>query len=71
MKHMKLIPIKAVIAGLWVATVVIVGIAANLNSFSSWTVLGVAALVPPLVMTMWRWNEPRQTMSETIQEALR
>jgi len=67
---MQLVSIKAIIAMLWVSTAFIVGIAGNLNSFSSWTVFAGVAVVPPLVM-MWRWNDPRQTMSETIQEALR
>ena len=37
---------------------------------SIWTVLAGVAVVPPLVM-MWRWNDPRQTMSESIPEAVR
>jgi hypothetical protein len=67
---MQLVSIKAIIAMLWVSTVFVVGIAGNLNSVASWTVLAAVAVVPPLVM-MWRWNDPRQTMSETIQEARR
>jgi hypothetical protein len=68
--HMQLVSIKAIIAMLWVTVVFIVGIAWSLNSFSSWTILAGVAVVPPLVM-MWRWNDSRQTMSETIQKALR
>jgi Flp pilus assembly protein TadB len=67
---MQLVSIKAVIGMLWVSTVTVVGIAGNLNSVTSWIVLAVVAVVPPLVV-MWRWNDPRQTMSESIQEALR
>jgi hypothetical protein len=67
---MQLVSIKAIIALLWVSTVSVVGIAGNLNSVASWTVLAGVAVVPPLVM-MWRWNDPRRTMSETIQEARR
>jgi hypothetical protein len=67
---MQLVSIKAVIGMLWVSTVSVVGIAGNLNSVTSWIVLAVVAIVPPLVV-MWRWNDPRQTMSESIQEALR
>ena len=55
---------------LWFSTVSIVGIAGNLNSFASWTVLAAVVVIPPLVM-MWRWNDPRHTMSEPIQEAPR
>lgn len=67
---MQLVSIKAVIGMLWVSTVSVVGIAGNLNSVTSWIVLAVVAVVPPLVV-MWRWNDPRQTMSESIQEVLR
>ena len=67
---MQLVSIKAVIGMLWVSTVSVVGIAGNLNSVTSWIVLAVVAVVPPLVV-LWRWNDPRQTMSESIQEALR
>jgi len=62
--------ITPIIAMLWVAAAFVIGIAGNVDSFSSWTVLTGFAVVPPLVM-MWRWNDPRQTMSESIQEARR
>ena len=67
---MQLAPVEVVIAMLWVSTVFIVGIARNLNSFSGGTSLAGLAVVPPHVTT-WRCNEPRRTMSENIQEALR
>jgi hypothetical protein len=67
---MQFVSIKPVIAMLWVSATFIIGIAGNLDSFSSWAVLTGVAVVPPLVV-MWRWNDPRQTMSESIQEALR
>ena len=67
---MQLLSIKPVIAILWVSATFIIGIAGNLDSFSSWAVLTGVAVVPPLVM-MWQWNDVHQTMSESIQEALR
>ena len=67
---MQLVSMKAIAAMLWVSTVSIVGSAGHVNSISSWTVLAAVAVVPPVVM-MWRWQDPRQTMSEAIQEALR
>lgn len=67
---MQLLTITAIIAMLWMSTVSGVVIAGHLNSMAGWTVLAVVAVIPPLVM-MWRWNEPRQTMSEAIQEARR
>jgi hypothetical protein len=68
--NMQLPIFKSIVAMLWVSAVTIVGIARTVDSFSSWTVLAGVAVVPPLVM-LWRWNDPRQTMSESIQEALR
>jgi hypothetical protein len=67
---MHLVSIKTTIALLWVLAVSIAGIAGNVNSFASWTVLAGIAVLPPLVM-MWRWNDPRQTTSQKIQEVLR
>lgn len=68
--NMQLVSIRPIVAMLWVSAACVIGLAGNLDSFSSWTVLTGVAVVPPLVM-MRRWNHPRQTMSETIQEALR
>ena len=67
---MQLVSLKAVLATVWVSAVLIAGLAGNLNSLSSWAVLAGVAVLPPIVM-MWRWNVPRQTMSESIQEARR
>lgn len=57
-------------AALWVSAVTITGIAGSANSFVVWTALTGVALFPPVVM-MWWWNAPRQTMSQSIQEARR
>ena len=67
---MQLLSIKPILATLWVSAAFVIAIAGNVDSFASWTVLAGVAFVPPLVM-MWRWTDPRQTMSESIQEALR
>jgi len=68
--NMQLDSLKTTVTAGWVSTVCAAGIAGNLRSLSGWAVLAGLAVVPPLVM-MWRWNHPRPTMSETIQEALR
>src|SRR3954451_3657318 len=68
--NMQLVSIKAVIAMLWILAVTISGIAGNVNSFLLWTVLAGVAVLPPLVMMRW-WNAPRQSLSQSIQEALR
>jgi hypothetical protein len=66
---MQRVSIKAVIAMLWIVAVTIAGIAGNVNSLLLWTGLAAVAILPPVVMR-W-WNEPRQSMSQSIQEALR
>lgn len=68
--NMRLVSIKAVIAMLWVVAVAIAGLVGNVNSFLLWTVLAGVALLPPVVMMRW-WNDPHQSMSQRIQEALR
>ena len=67
---MQLESIKAAVATAWALGVCAAGVAGNSRSPSSWTILAGIAVLPPLVM-MWGWNSPRQTMSETIREALR
>ena len=67
--NMQRVSIKAVMAMLWVLAVTIAGIAGNVNSLLLWTGLAAVAILPPVVMR-W-WNEPRQSMSQSIQEALR
>jgi Flp pilus assembly protein TadB len=68
--NMHRVSIKAVIAMLWVVAVTIAGIVGNVNSLLLWTVLATVALLPP-VLIVRRWSEPRQSMSQSIQEALR
>ena len=66
---MQRVSIKAVIAMLWVLAVTIAGIAGNVNSLLLWTGLAAVAILPPVVM---RWgNERSQSMSQSIQQALR
>ena len=60
--------IKVSVAMLWTSAVCIAGVVGNVNSPSGWTVLAGLGILPPLVM-MWRWNNPPQSMSESIQEA--
>jgi hypothetical protein len=62
--------IKATVVTVWASAVCTAGIVGNLKSLSGWTLLAGIAVLPPLVM-MWRWPNPRQSMSESIQEALR
>jgi uncharacterized membrane protein YedE/YeeE len=54
-------------SGSWLT---IAGILGNVNSLLFWTVFAAVALVLPVVVMRW-WSEPRQSMSQSIQEALR
>jgi hypothetical protein len=67
---MQLDSIKTIVTAVWVSAVCTAGIAGNLRSLTDWAVVAGLAVLPPLVM-MWRWNDLRPTMSESIQEALR
>lgn len=64
MQHLS---IRMILAVLYVSAV---GIAGDLNSPFGWTILASVAIVPPLAL-LRRWHEPRQSMSQNIQEALR
>ncbi|HET9193596.1 MAG TPA: hypothetical protein VFO21_11990 [Vicinamibacterales bacterium] len=66
---MQLQRIKMIVAASWVVVTLAVAIAARV----SWPLhLAVAALglLPPLALLLW-WNEPGQTMTETIDEVRR
>jgi len=61
--------IKMTVAGLWILTALVVGLAFD----RSWTVglvLAAFGLLPPLAILLL-WNEPAQTMSERIRDAKR
>lgn len=66
---MQLVSLKIAAAIAWVLAVCIAGVTGHVNTLSSWTALAALALVPPVLI--WRWNASRQTMSESIQDALR
>lgn len=67
---MQHVPVKAGLAAGWVLLVCIVGLIARFDSVSSWAILAFFAVVPPVVM-MWKWNDPPQSLSESIQKARR
>jgi hypothetical protein len=61
---------KVTLTGAWISAVSAAGLVANVSSLSSWIVLVGFAILPPLVIMQWL-NDPAQSMSESIQEALR
>ena len=60
---------KTMLVGLWVLAISAAIVLVNLSLPTS-TVLACLAVVPPIVMLRW-WKDRHQTMSQTIQEALR
>ena len=68
---MQLVSLKGIMATVWLSAALIAGIAGTLNSVTGWTVLAGVAVIPPILEMMWRWNAPRQTMSESIQQGRR
>jgi hypothetical protein len=69
-RAMTLKNIKAGIAVAWVLVVGVAGFLAGVTSPSGWLALAGLAIVPPLVMMRF-WQSPDQTMSQSIQDALR
>jgi hypothetical protein len=66
---MQLQQIKMLVAASWMLVTLAIAIAARV----SWPLhLAIAAvgLLPPLALLLW-WNEPGQTMTESIDEARR
>ncbi len=61
--RMKQIKLTAAIA--WVAAMLVVGLVAGVSSTGAMALLAAFALLPPLALTLL-WNEPQETMSESI-----
>jgi hypothetical protein len=67
---MRLENIKAALAVGWVAVTCSAAFAAGGGTASGWTLLAIAMCLPPLAM-WWLWNEPHQTLSQSIDQARR
>jgi hypothetical protein len=61
---------KVALASVWVLTAAFIAAVAGVTSITSGLLLASFGLVPPLVLLV-RWNEPEQTLSESIHEALK
>ncbi len=67
---MRLIAIKAVVVLAWVTALGAAGLAADVKTLSTWTIMAGVGLTPSLLL-MWWSNDSHHTMSMAIQEALR
>lgn len=67
---MRLESIKAGIALVWVGITCASAARLGIDSMSGWGLFAIVAALPPLAM--WRlWNDPGQTLSESIDQARR
>ena len=66
--RMKQIKLAAAIA--WVAAAFVIGVVTGVSSTGAMALLAAFALLPPLAMA-FLWNEPQETMSESIQSGRR
>ena len=67
---MRLKQIKRGFASAWVLFAVVVGLAAAVSSTGGLVALAALGLLPPLAL-MLLWNDPPETMSESIRDARR
>jgi len=61
---------KVTVAALWILTAGVTAVVAGVTSPGGLVVVAGFGLVPPLLMLRW-WNDPPQTLSESIREARR
>lgn len=61
---------KATVTVLWVLVMAAVGLTGGVTSVRGWVLLTSLALLPPILL-LRLWNEPAQTMSESINAARR
>jgi hypothetical protein len=59
--------IKMIVSGVWMLTALVIAMVADVSWLAG---IAIAALgvLPPLALLLW-WNEPAQTMSESIRQA--
>jgi hypothetical protein len=67
---MRIRSIKTTLAVGWVLAAILIGAVAGVQSAGALVVLAALGLLPPIAMLVF-WNEPTQTMSESISEARR
>ena len=60
---------KMIVSAMWMLTALVIAIVAGVSWLAG---IAIAALgvLPPLALLLW-WNEPAQTMSESIRQAQR
>jgi hypothetical protein len=59
--------IKMIVSGVWMLTALVIAIVADVSWLAGTTIAALGVL-PPLALLLL-WNEPAQTMSESIRKA--
>jgi len=67
---MRLQNIKVVLAVVWVISATVIGLVAGVSSAGGRVALAALGLLPPIAL-LYLWNDPVQTMSESINRARR
>jgi hypothetical protein len=67
---MELQQIKSTVAATWMFTAIVVGLGASVASPGGLLALAALGLLPPLALLLL-WNDPTQSMSESIQQSRR
>ena len=67
---MKLGQIKASVAVVWVLAAIVIGLVAGVTAPGGLVALAALGLLPPLALLLL-WNDPSQSMSESIQQGRR
>jgi hypothetical protein len=67
---MQLERIKWFAVGAWMISAIILALVLRDLNWQIWVAFIALAVLPPLALLFW-WNEPAQTMSESISEARR
>ena len=67
---MELRKIKSTAAVVWVLAAIVVGLVAGVTSPGGLVLLAALGLLPPLALLLL-WNDPSQSMSESIQQGRR
>jgi hypothetical protein len=62
--------IKFAVAVGWLLAIGAAGVLADVTSPSGWILIALGAVGPPVAMLRY-WRDPDQTMSESIQKAIR
>ncbi|HKH69803.1 MAG TPA: hypothetical protein VKA59_00570 [Vicinamibacterales bacterium] len=62
--------IKSSVAVVWVLAAIVIGLIAGVTSPGGLVALAALGLLPPLALLLL-WNDPSQSMSESIQQGRR